>query len=76
MTSAHIGQPLCHCPHHVGTAVTTAMAAAIATVAIAAATAMAAAIPAATSTVSAAIATAFWLIVICPCAASASGTVS
>ena len=48
----------------------------IATVAIAAATATAAAISAATSTVSAAIATAFWLIVVCPFAASALATVA
>ncbi len=50
----------------------------IATVAIAAATATAAAISAATSTISAAIATAFWLIVVCPCAAyaMASATVA
>ncbi len=50
--------------------------AAIAAVAIAAATDTAAAISAVTSTVSAAIATAFWLIGICLCAASASNTVS
>ncbi len=48
----------------------------IATVAIAAATATAAVISATTSTVSAAIATVFWLIVLCPCAASASATVA
>ena len=48
----------------------------IVTVAIAAATAAAAVISAATSTVSAAIATAFWLIVVCPCAASASATIA
>jgi hypothetical protein len=43
---------------------------------IAAATATAAAISAATSTISAAIATAFWLIDVCPCAASALATVA
>ena len=49
---------------------------AIATVAIAAATATAVAVSAATITNSAAIATAFWLIVVCPYAASASATVA
>ena len=52
------------------------LVATIATVTIAAATATAAAISAITSTISAAIATAFWLIVVCPCAASASATVA
>ena len=50
--------------------------AAIAAIAIAAATATAAAIFAATSTVSADIATTFWLIVVRPCAASASTTIA
>ena len=50
--------------------------AAIAAVAIAAPTAMAAAVSAATSTDSAAIANAFWLIVACPFAASASATIA
>jgi hypothetical protein len=45
----------------------------IATAATATATAMAAAVSAAISTVFAGIATAFWLIVVCPCAASAFG---
>ena len=60
----------CHCWCIVTTIAT------IATVAIAAPTATAAAISAATSTISAAIATAFWLIVVCPCAASALATVA
>ena len=62
---------LCHCRHRCHGC---RVAAAIAAVAIAAATATAAAVSAAT--VFAAIATAFWLIVVCPCASSASATVA
>ena len=78
MTSAHIGRPLCHRRRHVGhhRCHGCHVVAAISAVAIADATATDPNISAVTSTVSAAIATAFWLIVVCPCAASALATVA
>jgi hypothetical protein len=74
--SATIGAMLTPCWRRRHRCLGCRVVATIATVAAAAATATAAAISAATSTVSAAIATAFWLIVVCPCAASASATVA
>ena len=80
--SAHIGRPLSHCwrcHHHFhGCCIATDVAATIVAVTIAAAavTATAAAVSAATTTVSAGIVTTFWLIIVCPCAASAFATVS
>ena len=78
MTSAHIGCPLCHCwcCRHCchGCRVVVAIAAAIAAIATATATATAVAVSTAT-TVSPVIAAAFWLIVVCPRAASAAPTV-
>jgi hypothetical protein len=79
MTSALIGRPLGHCWRHVGAAVTATMAAALSPPfqrRHCRCNATAAVISTATSTVSAAIATAFWLIDVCPRAASATATVA
>ena len=81
MISAHISRPLCHCwrcRHRChGCLIAAAIAADIAAVTIAAATATATAAAVSTATtMSTVIAAAFWLIVVCPCAASATATIA